>query len=541
MAAPNWKNRTLFHGDNLEFLRAMNSESVDLIATDPPFNKSRDFHATPDSLAAGASFQDRWSWEKDVHQRWKDKIKDDYRSLWEIINAVRHAHSDGMGAYLCFMAVRLLAMRRILKPTGAIYLHCDPTASHYLKMTMDAIFGRQSFKNEIIWRRTSTHSIATSKYGPIHDVILFYAMENYQHNVVFAPYSRSYVENYFKKSDSKGKYRERELLGSRKIGGEGESRKPWRGFDPTKKGNWSIPRWLVSKYGIDPELSQHKKLDALLAADAIDIDKNFPTYRHYLADCAGVPLQDVWAYQPGTAGFLEGTEDEIDKDVQWVSKRNKNEIGYPTQKPVGLYSRIIRASSNEGDVVLDPFAGGGTTLEAAELLNRQWVGVDIWDKAHETVVERLERASLIYDVNYETEIPERTDDGETAAPSMRTVKRRLHAKESWQQLSREQMFDELADAQRMTNGLVVCAGCGRELEKEFMELDHITPKSDRGVNDISNRILLCRPCNGKKSNDKTMPGLIKQNRKDGWMQSEERAKNAQDLARERYEYIRYGD
>ena len=130
---PNWQNRTLFHGDNLGFLRAMNSESVDLIATDPPFNKGRDFHATPDSLAKGAKFQDRWSWKDDVQQEWVDQITDDYPRLMEAIESARYAHSDGMGAFMCFMAVRLLEMHRVLKPTGSIYLHCDPTASHYLE------------------------------------------------------------------------------------------------------------------------------------------------------------------------------------------------------------------------------------------------------------------------------------------------------------------------------------------------------------------------------------------------------------------------
>ena len=154
MGTPNWSNRTLFHGDNLGFLRAMNSESVDLIATDPPFNKNKDFHATPDSLAAGAKFQDRWSWERDVHQDWADQITDDYPKLMEAIESARYAHSDGMGAFMCFMAVRLLEMRRVLKPTGSIYLHCDPTASHYLKAVMDAIFGRKQFRNEIVWDYT---------------------------------------------------------------------------------------------------------------------------------------------------------------------------------------------------------------------------------------------------------------------------------------------------------------------------------------------------------------------------------------------------
>ncbi len=140
----NWQNRTLFHGDNLPFLRAMNSESIDLIATDPPFNKGRDFHATPDSLAAGARFQDRWSWERDVHQEWVDQITDDHPNVMTVIQGARISYGGDMGAFLCFMAVRVLAMHRVLKPSGSIYLHCDQTASHYLKQLMDAVFGRRS-------------------------------------------------------------------------------------------------------------------------------------------------------------------------------------------------------------------------------------------------------------------------------------------------------------------------------------------------------------------------------------------------------------
>ncbi len=152
---PNWENRTLFHGDNFKFLRAMNSESVDLIATDPPFNKGRDFHATPHSLAAGAKFQDRWSWERDVNQAWVDQITDDFPNVMNVIQGSRSSYGDDMGAFLCFMGVRLLEMRRVLKPTGSIYLHCDPTASHYLKELMDAVFGRKMFRNEMVMSYSS--------------------------------------------------------------------------------------------------------------------------------------------------------------------------------------------------------------------------------------------------------------------------------------------------------------------------------------------------------------------------------------------------
>ena len=174
MGEPNWQNRTLFHGDNLKFMQAMNSESVDLIATDPPFNKGKDFHATPDSLASGAKFQDRWSWEHDVHEDWISQITDDYPHVMNVIQGSRSSYGDDMGAFLCFMAVRLLAMRRLLKPTGSIYLHCDPTASHYLKELMDAVFGKRNFKNEIVWCY-KTGGRAKVHYPRKHDLILWYS------------------------------------------------------------------------------------------------------------------------------------------------------------------------------------------------------------------------------------------------------------------------------------------------------------------------------------------------------------------------------
>ena len=151
MAAPNFRNRTLYHGDNLPVLRGMNSGSVDLIATDPPFNKGKDFHATPDSLAAGAKFQDRWSWADDVEQAWVDQIADDWPAVHAVIEAAKASSGEDMAAFLCFMAVRVLEMRRVLKDTGSLYLHCDPTASHYLKNLLDAILGRRQFRNEIVW------------------------------------------------------------------------------------------------------------------------------------------------------------------------------------------------------------------------------------------------------------------------------------------------------------------------------------------------------------------------------------------------------
>ena len=174
MGEPNFLNRTLFHGDNLPFLRALNSESVHLIATDPPFNKGRDFHATPDSLASGAKFQDRWSWKDDVEGEWVDQITDDWPKVMNVINGSRESYGDDMGAFLCFMAVRLIEMRRVLRNDGSIYLHCDPTASHYLKQLMDAIFGKRNFQNEIVWAY-NVGGKSSKRWARKHDIILFYA------------------------------------------------------------------------------------------------------------------------------------------------------------------------------------------------------------------------------------------------------------------------------------------------------------------------------------------------------------------------------
>ncbi|MDE0340789.1 MAG: DNA methyltransferase [Nitrospinae bacterium] len=424
----NWQNRTLFHGDNLKFLRAMNSESVDLIATDPPFNKGRDFHATPDSLAAGAKFQDRWSWERDVHEEWVDQITDDYPRLMEAIESARYAHSDGMGAFMCFMAVRLLEMRRVLRPTGSIYLHCDPTASHYLKAVMDAVFGWKQFRNEIVWsyRRWPSKS---RKFQTMHESLLFFVKGGGENtfNVQHEPASESYLKRF--------------------------------------KGKTQI---------LDPERKTRK-----LPVDA-------PT--------KGMPLRAVW-------------------DISFIAPASKERTGYPTQKPLALYERIIRASSNEGDIVLDPFAGCATTLVAAEKLGRQWVGMDIWERAHEVVVERLKEATGLFgEILYETVPPERTDEGDEAAPFLR-VKERIKEPEG-RKMSRAEMYDFL-----LAQHGPVCQGCDWEAhDPRHLELDHNIPRSDGGINHITNRILLCGPCNKLKSNIYTLSGLRRENKKRGYLQ-----------------------
>ncbi|MCY3555204.1 MAG: DNA methyltransferase [Gemmatimonadetes bacterium] len=457
MGTPNWDNRTLFHGDNLKFMRAMNSESVDLIATDPPFNKGRDFHATPDSLADGAKFQDRWSWEQDVHEEWVDQISDDYPHVMHVIQGSRSSYGDDMGAFLCFMAVRLIAMRRLLKPTGSIYLHCDPAASHYLKELMDAVFGRANFRNEIAWMYTGRLMVGKKRFNSKHDLILFYSKSNkHKINPITEPIDKN---DYLK-------------MKKQKVHTDNEGRD-----------------WIWGHAG---KGKSHE-------------------YRIYLDEVVskGKAVSAEWFFPI-------------------INTSSKERTGYPTQKPLNLYGRIIEASSKEDDVVLDPFAGCATTLVAAEKLGRKWVGIDLWEKSSEVVVNRLQQEGLLGgsqpqggkgqgvmplhgDLTFTSELPERTDDGETAVPYLRP---KVMVKEpEGPKYTRHQMYEHLLDQKGPK-----CQGCDRVFDDpRYLELDHNTPRSDGGLNHISNRVLLCGPCNRLKSNKFTLSGLRSENMKRGFM------------------------
>ncbi len=497
MGTPNWENRTLFHGDNLPFLRAMNSESVDLIATDPPFNKGRDFHATPDSLADGASFQDRWSWDRDVHQEWVDQITDDFPRLMHVIQGSRYSYGDDMGAFLCFMAVRLLEMRRILKNTGSLYLHCDATASHYLKELLDAIFGKKQFRNEIIWKRNTSHN-SGHQFGRIHDTLLFYSYGkkwtwNNTHAAMYSPEQLSRF-----KPDADGRLcKGDDLTAARPDSDSGKF--TWRGTKPGPSRGWAY---------------EIKDLERMWEEGRILTKKNgsprLDGKKVYLDELQGPRTQSIW--------------DDISKIPNTSSER----FGYATQKPLALYERIILSSSHKGDVVLDPFCGCATTLVAAERQKRQWVGIDIWNKAHDAVVKRLQSEGLADPSGYTggklfsegqmtcaTVPPTRDDDGLEAVPFLKT---KLKVDEpKGRKMSRQEMLNFLLHKYGMQ-----CQGCGRRFDDErYLELDHNTPRSDGGLNHISNRILLCGPYNKAKSNKYTLSGLRKFNKENGWLAYEQ--------------------
>lgn len=513
MAEPNFQNRTLYHGDNLDFLRGINSETVHLIATDPPFNKNRDFHATPNSLASGARFKDRWSWDRDVHEEWIDSIKDDWPAVWSVTEMARVAYGDDMAAFLCWLGVRVMEMHRILRQDGSLYLHTDDTAFAYVKTLLDAIFGSKNMRGQIVWRRYGSHNDA-KKYGRVHDLILFYAKDGRGvWNGAWADLDPEHIRKSYRHKDERGRYMTAPLHTGGLSGG---------GYTYEFRGHtrsWRYPEEKMRELEADNRIRQ--------ARDG----KGVPRRKVYLSESKGRAVPNVWT------------------DIKALTGSHKERTGYPTQKPLALYKRIIEASSNPGDIVLDPFAGCATTPIAAEHLGRQWVAMDIWEGAHETVLARLESEGLAVpdtdlaqpqliafgDVHYSIKPPLRTDENEAAAPGFRLKIRR--PTEPWEKLTHREMTRVLAHAQR-SNGDVICAGCGRVLEKEFMELDHITPKSEGGANHILNRILLCRPCNGRKSHYLTLPGLVRENRKAKWMKDANMAKMAQDDARKRAEWVR---
>ena len=374
----NVKNRTIFSNDNLPVLRGIDTESVDLIYLDPPFNSNRNYAAPIGSEAAGAAFKDTWTLS-DVDNAWHGEIADREPALYQAIHAAELTHGKGMKSYLIMMAVRLLEMQRVLKKTGSIYLHCDPTASHYLKSVMDAVFGKNNFRNEVVWQRTNTHGLG-KQFGRVHDTILFYTRSSQRvWNDVYTEHDPEYVQRTYRHSDERGLFQVDNLTGG-SVTEKGESGQPWRGVDPSFAGrHWSTPQSSAWPEGVEPpdnyeELSVHERLDALDAAGLIywPPKGKVPRFKRYLSTSKGRKVHDVIT------------------DINPIASKSKERIGYPTQKPVALLERIIKASSNKNDIVLDPFCGCATTCVAAERLQRQWIGIDISPKAVDLVRVRLE-------------------------------------------------------------------------------------------------------------------------------------------------------
>ena len=393
------KNRTIFCRDNLEVLRGMNNNTIDLIYLDPPFNKKKQFTSPIGSSAEGASFKDYWGLA-DIKSAWIEILKEKHPKIANFLATTDAIGHKSNKYYLTYLAVRLIEMHRVLKPTGSIYLHCDQTMSHYLKLLMDCVFGHRNLRNEIVWCYKGA-SEAKKSFPNKHDIILFYSKSDeitFNFDAIRLPY---------------------------------------------KDDNKNAAKWK------DGEHEKHP-----LGTKCLDWFDDIPSFM--------------------------------------TASQSKERVGYPTQKPLALMERIIKASTNEGDLVLDPFCGCATTCVAAERLKRKWIGIDVSEKAYDLVQERLTKevqwgnlpmykgkvAFSDRHLIFREDIPERTD----------IETKPLRGK--YKQEVKKKLYGEQGG---------YCGICDKHFEIIHLEIDHIYPKSKGGGDHLSNLMLLCGHCNKRKA------------------------------------------
>jgi DNA modification methylase len=374
-------DNVLFYGDNLDVLRSrIPSESVDLVYLDPPFNSNRAYNvlfgkgSRGDAQAQIEAFDDTWTWSHETEETFgslqsggvPNRVADALAGMRRIVG------ENDVLAYLVMMSPRLVELHRVLKLTGTLYLHCDPTTSHYLKVLLDTVFGPTRFLSEVVWKRSSAHS-SSKRWSPVHDVLLVYAKsDNHAWNPIHSPLPQETVDARYNnvELDTGRRFNRADLTAAGVRAGP--SGAPWRGVNPTEKGrHWAIPRFVADIVG---DLGTQEALDALDAAGRIFWPKaegGIPMLKRYLDEAKGVPPLDVVT------------------DISPLNNATAERLGYPTQKPQALLERIIRVSSNPNEVVLDPFCGCGTTIAAAHALGRRWIGIDITYIAVDLIQKRL--------------------------------------------------------------------------------------------------------------------------------------------------------
>ena len=520
-------NRGVYIADNLEFLKSLNDECIDLVCIDPPFAKNDTFtgdrirpplsdeeRAIERRLLAGwgvtnareaeaagivwpdgelqGGYRDIWSWEGDIHEEWLTSIEDDYPEIHALIEGTRLTHSDSMAAYLCYMAIRLIEMRRVLKSTGSIFLHCDQTAGAYLNQLMDAVFGTDKFISEITWKRTSSHNDAR-RFGQVKDIILFYAKTDRRTwNHVLVPHDEEYVSNFYRHEDERGRYRLDHIIRTASMGPRPNLSYEYRGYTP----QWG---WRMVRERLE-ELDQEGML--------VWSNSGRPYRKRYLP--SGRYATNLW------------------DDISNLSGQSRERTGYPTQKPVALAERIITASTNPGDVVLDCFAGCAYAGVAAERLGRRWVACDFNPRAWTVFKRQFNKPSLallrcndettgqqvlgpdspeiapMATVHGPTELPTRTSPEVAVTPQSFTLPERQF-KVPASIIPERQMLEMLLElsgymawccgyANRMPDGSII------RTTRNF-HLDHIAPKSREGTsNEIQNRAPMCPYHNIRKNN-----------------------------------------
>jgi site-specific DNA-methyltransferase (adenine-specific) len=365
MAVENWKNQ-LYFGDNLEILRQhIPVDSVDLIYLDPPFNSNATYNmlfkepSGEQSAAQIAAFEDTWIWGPQSEVAFDEAVMAGPPNLAELLKALRQVLGpSNMLAYLSMMAVRLVEMHRVLKPTGSLFLHCDPTASHYIKLVLDNIFSPKNFRNEIIWERSQPKGHAKLRFSRCHDTIFFYSKsEKSLFNPQYAEHDPAYLERFYRyvEPETGRRYTLDNLLNPHKE-------RPNLTYEfPPGSGTVRVWRW-----------TQERMMEAWKEGRVVIAEGGVARYKRYLDEMSGTSIKDLWC------------------DIEHLHGSSREYLGYQTQKPEALLERIIRAGSNEGNVVLDPFCGCGTAVAVAERLKRRWIGIDVTYLAIDLIRKRLQ-------------------------------------------------------------------------------------------------------------------------------------------------------